>query len=239
MKLPALHAGRILARPNRFVAEIELAGGQRVDAHVPNTGTLLSCWRPGAPVQLSQADNPRRKLRWTLERVDMGGGWVGVNTQRPNQVMAEGVAAGRIPALAGYGRLRREVAFAAGGEAGRIDIALDDGSRPSALVEVKNVTLLDGPHLRFPDAKSERGRKHLALLSAAVAGGRRGVMLFALNRAEGERFAPAWDIDPAYGEALLAAAAAGVELLAVRMVHGCDGITVGDAVALDLARPRI
>ena len=206
-------------------------------AHVPNTGTLLTCWCPGAPVQLAAADNPRRKLRWTLERIDMGGGWIGVNTLRPNQVMAEGVAAGRIAALAGYRQLRREVAFSADdGHAGRIDMRLDDGPAPPALVEVKNVTLLDGAHLRFPDARSERGRKHLALLACAVRRGLRGVMLFALNRAEGERFAPAWDIDPAYADALLAAAGAGVELLAVRMVHTTDAIVTGEAVALDLSR---
>jgi sugar fermentation stimulation protein A len=232
----------MLARPNRFVAEVALPNGEVVLAHVPNTGTLLTCWAPGAPVQLSRAENPRRKLAWTLERVDMGGGWIGVNTQRPNQVMAEGIAAGRIPALAGYAHLRREVGFVGdGGHAGRIDIGLDPGAslpaRARALVEVKNVTLLDGPFLRFPDAQSERGRKHLALLMQAVASGLRGVMLFALNRAEGARFAPAWDIDPRYAEALLEAAAAGVELLAVRMVHEVDSIVVGDPVAVDLARP--
>jgi sugar fermentation stimulation protein A len=217
---------------------VALAGGERVQAHVPNTGTLLTCWTPGAPVQLTRAGNARRKLPWTLERVDMGGGWIGVNTLRPNQVMAEGIAAGRIPQLAGYARLCRERSVApAGGGSGRIDIALEAGARPPALVEVKNVTLLDGRYLRFPDARSERGRKHLALLAAAVAAGQRGVMLFALNRAEGECFAPAWDIDPRYGQALLAAARAGVELLAVRMRHGPHGIDVGEAVALDLTPP--
>ena len=199
---------------------------------------MMTCWEPGAPVQLTGADNPRRKLAWTLERVDMGGGWIGVNTQRPNQVMAEGIAAGRIPALAGYGRLRREVRFAGdGGHCGRIDIGLEDDARAPALVEVKNVTLLDGAHLRFPDARSERGRKHLALLTQAVAAGRRGVMLFALNRPEGECFAPAWDIDRRYGEALLMAVAAGVEVLAVRMVHAADGIESGAGVAVDLTMP--
>ncbi len=198
----------------------------------------MTCWVPGAPVQLTRADNPRRKLPWTLERVDMGSGWIGVHTLRPNQVMAEGIAAGVIPELAGYRRLRRELGFAAdSGEAGRIDIALDEGGRSPALVEVKNVTLLDGHYLRFPDAKSERGRKHLTLLRAAVAAGQRGVMLFALNRPEGNCFAPAWDIDPRYADALVAAAAAGVELLAVRMVHGPDGITTGPGVSLDMSRP--
>jgi sugar fermentation stimulation protein A len=168
----------------------------------------------------------------------MGGGWIGVNTLRPNQVMAEGISNGRIPALGGYRRLRREVRFAVdGGHAGRIDIGLEDGARAPALVEVKNVTLLDGAHLRFPDARSERGRKHLGLLAAAVRAGGRGVMLFALNRPEGECFAPAWDIDPHYAVALLEAAAAGVELLAVRMVHDAHGIIAGAGVAVDLRPP--
>jgi sugar fermentation stimulation protein A len=217
---------------------VTLNDGETVAAHVPNTGTLKTCWTPGAPVQLSRAENPRRKLGWTLERIDMGGGWIGVNTMRPNPVMAEGIAAGCIPTLTGYHRLRREVTYAPDGcHSGRIDIGLDDGVSAPALVEVKNVTLLDGPHLRFPDAQSERGRKHLELLSRAVASGMRGVMLFALNRPEGERFAPAWDIDPRYAEALLSAAAAGVELLAVRMRHLHDGIVTGAPVELDLSRP--
>jgi sugar fermentation stimulation protein A len=228
---------------------VELATGACVDVHVPNTGTLMSCWAPGVPVQVSPAANPRRKLRWTLERTDMGGGWIGVNTQRPNQVMAEGIGAGRIEPLAGYGLLRREVGYAAGQHFGRVDIALYDGpaSEPhgdadrggtaDALVEVKNVTLLEGDRLRFPDAKTERGRKHLALLAHAVRSGMRGVMLFALNRPEGGCFSPAWEIDPAYGEALLTAADAGVELLAVRMRHQDDAVIASDLVPIDLARP--
>ena len=89
---------------------------------------------------------------------------------------------------------------------------------------MKNVTLLDGELLRFPDARSERGRKHLNLLMAAVAMGLRGVMLFALNRPEGRGLAPAWDVDPLYAKRLCEAAAAGVEVLAVRLVHGRDCI---------------
>jgi len=199
---------------------------------------MSTCWQPGAGVQLSHSDNPRRKLAWTLERVATGGGWIGVNTARPNQIVAEGVAAGQIMPLAGYRRLRREVAWCAqeGGERGRLDLGLSDGPRPDALVEIKNVTLLSGDRLRFPDAVSVRGRKHLALLTAAVASGLRGVMVFALNRPEGRRMAPAWDIDPAYGEALCAAAAAGVELLAVRLCHLPGAVVTGELVEIDLEK---
>jgi sugar fermentation stimulation protein A len=225
----------MLRRYQRFLADIELADGRMVTAHVPNTGSMATCWEPGAAVQISHSDNPRRKLSWTLERVATAGGWIGVNTARPNPVVAEAVAAGRIEALAGYRSLRREVPWRADAEhAGRLDLGLSEGPRPDALVEIKNVTLLAGDRLCFPDAVSARGRKHLGLLTAAVAAGLRGVMVFALNRPEGRCMAPAGDIDPAYAEALRAAAAAGVELLAVRLRHLPDGIVTGETVAVEL-----
>ena len=217
---------------------MELPDGRLVVAHCPNTGTMATCWEPGAPVQLSHSSNPARKLSWTLERVDMGGGWIGVNTARPNQVIAEGIATGCIPPLAGYGQVRREVPFEpAGLPRGRLDIGLSGGPRPDALVEVKNVTLLDQGCLRFPDAVSERGRKHLDLLLAAVRSGLRGVILFAANRPEGDRVGPAWAVDSAYGRLLLEVVEGGVEALAVRLVHTADGIETGDLLPVDLEGP--
>jgi sugar fermentation stimulation protein A len=199
---------------------------------------MATCWAPGAPVQLSHSDDQRRKLAWTLERVDMGAGWVGVHTGRPNAVLAEGIAAWRIPSLSGYREVRREVVFAPPGyEGGRLDLMLRAGPAPDALVEIKNCTLLDGDCLRFPDAVSLRGRKHLDLLAAAVARGHRGVMLFALNWPEGRRFAPAWGLDPAYGRRLVQVAAQGVEVLAVRLCHTADALEVGKGVPVDLAEP--
>jgi sugar fermentation stimulation protein A len=237
LQLPPLAEGRILRRYQRFLADVELAGCGLVTAHVPNTGSMATCWAAGARVQLSHSDAPHRKLAWTLERVDMGSGWVGVHTGRTNPVVAEGIAAGRIPTLAGYRQLRREVSLAPLGQPrGRLDIGLGDGPAPDALVEVKNVTLLDDEHLRFPDAISLRGRKHLDLLLAAVREGRRGVVLFAANRPEGSRFGPAWTIDPGYAERLVEVAAAGVEILAIRIRHTADGMEVGDAVTVELGR---
>ena len=235
MQLPPLVRGRILRRYKRFLADVELEDGRSVTAHCPNTGTMRSCWEPGAPVQLSHSDNPRRKLAWTLERVDMGGGWIGVNTGLVNRVVAEGIAEGRIPSLSGYATLKREVTLEFPGlPKGRLDIALYQGERPDALVEVKNVTLLDGDCLRFPDAVSERARKHLDMLLAAHGRGARAVILFALNRPEGECFAPAAAIDPAYARRLREVAAAGVEALAVRIRHDAEGLGVGEMVPLRL-----
>ena len=224
MQLPPLTDGRIQRRYKRFLADITLADGREVVAHCPNTGAMTGCWAPGAPVQLSHSDNPRRKLAWTLERVDMGAGWVGVNTHRVNPVVAEAIAQGRVGSLACYGRLQREVPFDHDGRRSRLDLLLSEGERPDALVEVKCVTLADGDCLRFPDAVTARGLKHLDGLLHAVGQGRRGVMLFALNRPEGRCFAPADGIDPVYGQRLREVAAAGVELIAVRIRHSAMGM---------------
>jgi sugar fermentation stimulation protein A len=234
--LPELHRGRIHRRYKRFLADVELDDGRMVTAHCPNTGSMAGCWAPLAPVELSHSADPKRKLAWTLERVDMGAGWVGVHTGRTNPVIAEAIEHGRIARLAGYRELRREVEYTpAGHPRSRLDIMLNDSaSDPDAYVEIKNTTLLDGDLVRFPDAVTERGRKHLDVLAEAVAGGRRGVIVFAVNRPEGERFAPAWSIDPGYAERLCEVAEHGVEVLAVRIRHTATGMEVTGTLDLDL-----
>ena len=235
MQLPPLVPGRILRRYQRFLADVALAGGERVTAHCPNTGAMTGCWAPGAPVELSRADHPRRKLAYTLERVDMGAGWIGVHTGRVNAVVAEAIEGGRIPALAGYRRIRREVRCDHAGGRARLDLVLTEGGgRPDVYVEVKNTTLLDGDALRFPDAVTARGRRHLALLEALVRRGHRAAMVYALNRPEGGRFAPACDVDPAYCAALARAVAAGVEVYALRIRHLPRALEGGDLVPVDL-----
>jgi sugar fermentation stimulation protein A len=235
VKLPPLTSGRIIRRYKRFLADVELSDGTMVTAHCPNTGTMKSCWEPGAAVELSYSDNPRRKLQWTLERVDMGQGWVGVNTMRTNGVVTEAVEQGRVPQLLDYRLLKREVSFQ--GESGlkaRFDIQLREGKRPDAFVEVKNVTLLDGDRVRFPDAVTERGRKHLELLLEVVGRGMRGIVLFAVNRPEGDCFSSAETIDPAYARRLREVISGGVEALAVRIAHTKDGLQVKGPVPMDL-----
>jgi len=236
VKLPPLTTGRILRRYKRFLADIELEEGRVVVAHCPNTGTMISCWAPGIPVQISHSDNPRRKLEWTLERVDMGRGWIGVNTHRTNAVIEEGVREGAIPALAGYACLRREATFDLPGHPrSRFDLLLSDRSRGEAVVEVKNATLLDEEVIRFPDAVTVRGRKHLDALAELKDTGRRAVMLFAVNRPEGRVFAPAWSLDPVYSRRLVEVAAEGVEVLAVRVVHTDDAMYAKGVVEVDLS----
>jgi sugar fermentation stimulation protein A len=236
MQLPPLTNGRILKRYKRFLADIELPNGEVVTAHCPNTGSMLGCWQPGAPVQISHSDNPKRKLAWTLERVDMGQGWVGVHTGRTNPVIEEALRAGRIDTLSGYRCIRREVKYQpSAGESARFDLYLVEGDAPDAWVEVKNVTLWQDSDLCFPDAVTLRGRKHLELLAEASAQGYRGVMIYALNRPEGECFKPADAIDPVYAETLRRVVYdAGVEVLALRITHGENTMQVEGAVEVIL-----
>ncbi len=234
MQLPPLTNGWILRRYRRFLADVELEDGRLVVAHVPNTGRMTGCWAPGAPVQLSHSDNPRRKHPWTLERVDMGGGWIGVNTQRANAVVAEGIGAGCLPALAGYRKLRREASPPLLPGRGRFDLLLEEGPGPEVWVEVKNTTLLLGDALCFPDAVTERGRRHLAELGRLRELGCRAAMVFALNRPEGRCFRPADEVDPAYGRALRRVAELGVEIHALRLRHGPDSIEAAGEVAVVL-----
>ena len=224
MQLPPLTNGWILSRYKRFLADVELTDGRKVTAHVPNTGRMTGCWRPGAPVQLSHSDDPRRKLAWTLERVDMGAGWVGVNTQRVNEVVAEAIEMGRIPSLAGYERLLREVKWSEGELGGRLDLVLEGGGRPRVWIEVKNTTLVCGDAVCFPDAVTTRGRKHLELLARLRELGERAVILYAVNRPEGAHFEPAAQVDPQYAQALRRVQAGGVEVLALRLRHRATAI---------------
>jgi len=155
-----------------------------------------------------------------------------INTQRPNAVTAEAIEAGAVPELQGYERLRREVKY---GQNSRVDILLEAEGQPPCFVEVKNCTLrAPDDRIRFPDAVTERGRKHLDELIQTVHEGNRAVMFFLVNREDGDGFGPADYIDPAYGKRLREAAEAGVELLAYRSRIEETAIGLGDAVAIDL-----
>jgi sugar fermentation stimulation protein A len=236
MRFPApLIPATLVRRYKRFLADVTLPSGETVTAHVANPGAMTGLAAPGAKVWLSKSDNPKRKLAWSWElvEVDFGGGaeLVGVNTGHPNALAAEALAAGLIPELAGYAAARREVRY---GSNSRVDFLLEDPGRPACYVEVKNVHLMRRQgHAEFPDAVTARGAKHLDELAAMVVAGHRAVMLFLIQIGSAERFGLAADIDPTYARAFVRARAAGVEALAYRCVITADGIAFARAVDID------
>ncbi len=222
----------LLRRYKRFLADVELGDGSMLTVHCPNPGRMTSCAEPGRPVWISDSGNPKRKLRYSLEMVRMGRTWVGVNTANPNPAMAGFIRRGRIPELAGYDEIRPEVRAGKS----RIDLRLRDvgGKRADCYVEIKSSTLRVGEHAAFPDAVTERGRKHLGELAALVGEGHRGVIFYFVGRADCRRFRPADEIDPAYGAALREAVAAGVEALAYRMRFSRRRIELKGRLPIDL-----
>lgn len=225
-----LTEGVLERRYKRFLADVVLDDGTRMTVHCPNPGSMLTVNAAGSRVRISDSLNPKRKLRHTLEQVKSGRAWVCVNTMLPNPAVHQAVLRGAIPELAGYPVVRREVDDGAGS---RFDLHL---SRPDEVcwVEIKNTTLKVGREARFPDSVTARGRKHLQGLAERVRAGDRAVQLFTVSRADVDRFAPAWDIDPAYATALCEAVNAGVEVLAMTLQVRPQGIRVGCPLPVQL-----
>ena len=213
MNLPKLTEGLLLRRYKRFLADVELPSGEVVVAHCPNPGSMRSVAVSGWSAFLSKSDNPKRKLKWTLELIRSPKAWILVNTQRPNRIVEEAILGGIVAELRGYSELRREVKY---GENSRIDLLLSEGSR-RCYVEVKNVSLLmeDGQGA-FPDSVTKRGAKHLRELAKQVEAGDRAVMFYLVSRTDIESLRPAIEIDPNYAKEVQLALKAGVEMIAYR-----------------------
>lgn len=207
-----LREARLVRRYRRFLADVRFRDGSSATVHCANPGAMTGCDRPGSPVLLSRGRSPRRKLPWTWELVRVGRTWVSVNTAVANRMAGRWLGAGRL--LPGRGPVRREVRVAGS----RFDFELGDGT----LVEVKTVTLERDGIGAFPDSVTERGRRHLETLARLR--GRERVLLYFVARGDLFAVRPADEIDPRYGAALRAAADAGVEVRAVGVRFGPQGV---------------
>ena len=215
-------AGTFLQRVKRFSVALE-TGAETIWVHSNNSGSMLGLTRPGSPVLASRAANPKRKLHYTQEAVWLGetegarpvegrGFWTGVNTSVPNRMLEAAFHAGRLPFAQGYNRIAREVKRGAS----RLDACLAGPELPPLWVECKNVTMVEDGVACFPDAASERGRKHLLELMDIVRQGERACMFYLVQRADGGCFGPADCIDPEYARLFYEALAQGVEMHAWR-----------------------
>lgn len=221
----------ILDRRKRFLADVRWPDGTLATAHLANTGSMAGCWHPGALARVRDSGDPKRRLRYSVEQIQVEGEWIVVNTARANQVVAAGLAARAFDGLGWPGNgVRREVRL---GES-RVDFARVDGDLVRTWIEVKSVTLREGEWLRFPDAVSVRARRHVEALAKAVRAGAHAVLLFLVPREGGARVGLAAGIDPAYARAVREAVAEGVEVVAWRAWPSADGLCLGDRLPVAL-----
>ncbi len=227
----------LIQRYKRFLADVRLPNGDEITVHCPNPGAMLGLNQPGNRVWISDSGNPKRKLRHTLEIMEVpspttnAAVLVGINTNLPNKLAEEAILAGQIETLTGYSNLRREVKY---GENSRIDILLEDDGRPPCYVEIKNVHFVREAGLHeFPDCKTARGAKHLHEMANMVRTGARAVMLYVIQREDGDRLSFAEDLDPNYAEAFQDAAKAGVEAIAIRCDISTQDITARHIISIE------
>jgi sugar fermentation stimulation protein A len=207
--------GVLLQRYKRFLADIETPEGEQITVHCPNPGAMTGCSKPGSQVRCSSSDNPKRKLRHTLEMIRVGRSWVGLQPMHANRLVKSALEVGAIDKLRGYRELRPEIKVHGGS---RLDFRLRDHPRRNeeAYIEVKSVTLADRGIARFPDAVTTRGRRHMDTLAQLKSRGARAVVLFIVQRVDCDAMEPADAIDPEYASALRRACAVGVEAIALQ-----------------------
>ena len=222
--------GVFLARPNRFVAHVRLDGREEI-CHVKNTGRCRELLLPGAEVWCQHHDDPGRKTAWSLITVRKGERLVNLDSQVPNKLALDYVKQG------GLGFAPQMVKPEQTYGNSRFDLYYEAGER-RGFVEVKGVTLEDGGVARFPDAPTQRGRKHLLELQAAVEAGFDAWVLFVIQMADIRRFEPNWPRDPDFAEALCRAAEHGVQVRAVECFVTEDSLAITKEVPVALKEEK-
>ena len=212
MKFVDWQEGTLIKRYKRFLADIKLRNGEIITAHCPNPGAMTTCWQQGDKVILTLSKNSKRKLPYTLELIQHKGSWIGINTHRANHLVEEALNDKKILPLQKITNWQREKKY--GMEKSRIDF-WTTYNKQEIFLEVKSVTyqLENDSFFQFPDAKTERGQKHLRELTAMAQQGHRAILLFAIQRQNGTKFKIAKHIDSIYYKLFVKAIDMGVEVL--------------------------
>lgn len=231
MKYQNVHKAIFISRPNRFIAEVELKG-EKVIAHVKNTGRCRELLVPGATVFLDEPQGRERKTKYDLVAVEKicGDGrkiLINMDSQAPNEAAAEFLSAGKL--FPNATMIRRE--FTVGKS--RFDFRIDEGEKTTFL-EVKGVTLENNGVASFPDAPTERGIKHIEELIILKQQGFCAAILFIIQMKGISKFSPNDLTHRAFGDALRRAEASGVEILAYDCVIAPDSMEVDLPVKIDL-----
>lgn len=232
MKYSNLHEGVFLERLNRFVAQVKMDGREE-RVHVKNTGRCAELLVPGSRVYLVKSDAPNRKTAYDLvaveKRVPGGSRLVNMDSMAPNRAAEEWLASGGLGALEA---LRPESTI---GDSRYDFCAAQDGRR--VVIEVKGCTLETDGVARFPDAPTERGVKHVRGLTRLAGQGDRCAVLIVIQMKGVRMFQPNWSTHAEFGEALIEARDAGVEILAMDCRVEPDSVEIDAPVAIDLTRP--
>ena len=221
---PPLIPGILKRRYKRFLADIELESGEIITAHCANTGPMIGVCDVDSKVYVSQSNNPKRKLAYSWELIEVNQTWVGINTALPNRVIKQMLEQEKLPPLQGkYSKVRSEVTYGKDKKS-RIDFLLtDDTGEKNIYLEVKNTTLAKDNLALFPDTVTSRGQKHLRELMDLLPNAE-PVMLYFINRGDCEMFSPGDDYDPNYGKLFREAMNKGVSILPCRFEITPQGI---------------
>ena len=206
MKYERIETGKFIERPNRFIAYVEIAG-QKETVHVKNTGRCAELLTPGATVYVQKVDNPERKTQWDLIGVKKGKRMINMDSQIPNKVVEEWIRKGNLFPDATL--IKTETTY----KQSRFDLYVEEGNR-KIFIEVKGVTLENNGVVKFPDAPTERGIKHLNELCEAVEEGYEAYVFFVIQMKGVKYFTPNMKTHAAFGEALRNAKEQGVHILA-------------------------
>ncbi len=233
MKYTNIKTGKFIDRPNRFIATVEVAGSVE-KAYVKNTGRCRELLIPGAQIYLEDFEGRmgKRKMRYSLIKVKKGDLLVNMDSQAPNIVVREALLSGhlQLPDMGTLTLVKGEHRF---GDS-RLDFYVEDASGQKGLIEVKGVTLeLDGV-AKFPDAPTERGVKHIEELIRAGADGYKVYIIFVIQMKGITAMIPNDETHRAFGDALRAAAAEGVHVLAYDCIVTEDGLDIDSPVPVIL-----
>ena len=225
MKQPPLIKTKLIKRYKRFLVDVELENGDIVTVHCANSGSMMGLLTAGNTVYITPSINPENKLKYKLEFVENNSSMVGVNTHLTNKLVHEALENKLIEQLKHFDIIRPETKY----NNSRFDFFLSNSNGEQAFVEVKNVTLLREPRIaEFPDAKTERGAKHLSDLVNVVQNEENisAYNLYIVQRTDSKQFKIAKDIDPKYYENFMIAKNAGVKFLCYDCDINLDTITV-------------
>ena len=201
--------GTFIKRYKRFFVDIKFRG-KIITAHCPNTGSMMGLLKKGNKTWFSESNNPKRKLKYSLEIIEVGKSLVGINTLLTNKIIFEALNLKKIKSLIKFDNIKTEVKFSDGT---RFDFLISN-SKEKCFLEVKNVTLLRNKKIaEFPDAITSRGTKHLLELINARKKGFQSCILYLIQRQDCKSFKIAEDIDSNYKNAFDKAIKAGVKIL--------------------------